>query len=249
MSRTASKLATLKDEIKTQSPNIDVQILSMDFTANKDSDYKALEKITSGLDISILVNNVGLSHDIPQTFVDTPDQAVKDIITVNDIGTLRVTKLVTPGMIQRKRGLILTMASFGGVVPTPLLATYSGSKAFLQQWGIALGAELAPHGILVQVVQSHLVTSNMSKIRRSSLLVPSAKSFVKATLSKIGRAGGSQGVPFTMTPWWSHSAFLFGIASTVGVWSGYVLNTNKTMHENIRKRALKKAEREGKKSQ
>lgn len=221
----------------------------MDFTANRESDFSALSKTVEGLDISILINNVGLSHSIPQTFVDTPSQAIEDIITVNDIGTLRVTQLVTPGMISRKRGLILTMASFGGVVPTPLLATYSGSKAFLQHWGAALGAELATHGILVQVVQSHLVTSNMSKIRRTSLLVPSEKKFVQSTLSKIGRAGGSQGVPFTMTPWWSHGAMLFTITSTVGVWSTYLLNYNKGMHEDIRRRALRKAERESKKGQ
>jgi 17beta-estradiol 17-dehydrogenase / very-long-chain 3-oxoacyl-CoA reductase len=134
-------------------------------------------------------------------------------------------------------------------MPTPLLATYSGSKAFLQAWGTALGAELAEHGILVQVVQSHLVTSNMSKIRRTSLLVPSPKAFVRATLAKIGRSGGSQGIPFSMTPYWSHATFLYVISSTVGVWSAFVLGRNKRMHEDIRKRALRKAEREGKKGQ
>jgi 17beta-estradiol 17-dehydrogenase / very-long-chain 3-oxoacyl-CoA reductase len=221
----------------------------MDFAANSDNDYSSLQKLIEGLDISVLINNVGLSHSIPQTFVDTPEQSIKDIITVNDIGTLRITKLITPVMVSRKRGLILTMASFGGVLPTPLLATYSGSKAFLQHWGTALGAELATHGILVQVVQSHLVTSNMSKIRRTSVLVPSAKNFVKATLAKIGRAGGSQGVPFTMTPWWSHGALLFSITSTFGVWSTWFLGRNKAMHEDIRRRALRKAEREGKKGQ
>lgn len=249
VSRTASKLDALKDDIKKQNSNIDIKLLAMDFAANQDSDYAALGKLIDGLDISILVNNVGVSHSIPQTFLDTPEQTIKDVITVNDIGTLRVTKLVTPGMVQRKRGLILTMASFGGVVPTPLLATYSGSKAFLQQWGVALGAELAPEGILVQTVQSHLVTSAMSKIRRTSLLVPNEKNFVKATLSKIGRPGGSQGVPFTMTPWWSHGALIFAISSTVGTLSNIVVRYNKSMHEDIRRRALRKAEREAKKGQ
>jgi len=249
VSRTASKLDALSSEIRTAYPGLKIENVAMDFTENSDSDYQSLQQKIKDLNISILVNNVGLSHSIPQSFADTAEQDVEDIITVNDIGTLRVTKLVVPGMIARKRGLILTMASFGGVMPTPLLATYSGSKAFLQAWGTALGAELAEHGILVQVVQSHLVTSNMSKIRRTSLLVPSAKAFVRATLGKIGRSGGSQGVPFTMTPWWSHASFLYAISSTVGVWSEFVLGRNKKMHEDIRKRALRKAEREGKKGQ
>ena len=249
VSRTASKLDALSSEIKTAHPSLKIEIVAMDFAENRDSDYESLQRKIKDLDVSILINNVGLSHAIPQNFVDTAERDMKNIITVNDIGTLRTTKLVVPGMITRKRGLILTMASIGGVMPTPLLATYSGSKAFLQAWGTALGAELAEHGILVQVVHSHLVASNMSKIRRTSLLVPSPKAFVRATLAKIGRSGGSQGVPFTMTPYWSHATFLYVISSTIGIWSAFTLGRNKKMHEDIRKRALRKAERERKKGQ
>ena len=249
VSRTASKLDALSSEIKSAHPNLKIDQVAMDFAENRDSDYESLQRKIKDLDIGVLVNNVGLSHSIPQSFADTAERDMKDIITVNDIGTLRITKLVVPGMITRKRGLILTMASFGGIFPTPLLATYSGSKAFLQAWGTALGAELAEHGILVQVVQSHLVASNMSKIKRTSLIVPSPKTFVRATLAKIGRSGGSQGVPFTMTPYWGHATFLYAISSTVGVWSTFVLGRNKKSHEETRKRALRRAEREGKKGQ
>ena len=133
-------------------------------------------------------------------------------------------------------------------MPTPLLATYSGSKAFLQQWSSALASELAPHGITVQVVQSYLVTSAMSKIRRSSLLIPTPKTFVKAALSKIGRSGGAQGVLATSTPYWAHGIMHWAIASFAGTTNGVVIGINKRMHEDIRKRALKKAERDGKKS-
>ena len=219
----------------------------MDFAENQDADYNTLAKLLNGLDIAILVNNVGLSHNIPVPFLQTPEQEMHDIITINCMGTLRVTQIVGPLMIPRKRGLILTMASFGGVFPTPLLATYSGSKAFLQQWGTALGAELAPHGITVQVVQSHLVTSAMSKIRRSSLMVPDPRQFVRAALGKIGLNGGSQAIPFTSTPWWSHGLMMWGILTTLGQYSEFVLGRNKAMHEDIRWRALRKAEREAKK--
>jgi 17beta-estradiol 17-dehydrogenase / very-long-chain 3-oxoacyl-CoA reductase len=222
----------------------------MDFAENKDSDFNSLKSLTQNLDVAILINNVGLSHSIPVPFLQTEEKEMKDIITINVTGTLRVTKLIAPIMVRQKRGLILTMASFGGVFPSPLLATYSGSKAFLQQWGTALGAELAPHGVTVEVVQSHLVASAMSKIRRTSAMVPSPKAFVKATLSKIGRSGGSQGIAFTSTPWWSHGLMQWTIANFApgGSLGTVVLGQNKSMHEAIRKRALKKAERESKKS-
>lgn len=222
----------------------------MDFAANRDKDYAALKKLLQEEvgEVSILINNVGLSHSIPVPFAETPEQEMKDIVTINCLATLRVTQLVVPGMVARRRGLILSMASFGGLLPTPLLATYSGSKAFLQQWSAALSSELAPHGITVQSVQSYLVTSAMSKIRRASWLVPTPRQFVKAALGKIGRSGGAQGILGTSTPYWAHGIMHWAIASFAGTMNGVVIGINKRMHEDIRRRALKKAEREGKKT-
>jgi 17beta-estradiol 17-dehydrogenase / very-long-chain 3-oxoacyl-CoA reductase len=219
----------------------------MDFAQNNDSDYNALGDLVKNLDISILINNVGQSHSVPVPFLQTEPSEMNNIITINCVGTLRITQLIAPGMVQRKRGLILNMASFGGVFPTPLLATYSGSKAFIQQWGSALGAELASKGVTVEVVQSHLVTSAMSKIRRSSLLVPTPKAFVRATLGKIGRSGGSQGIAYTSTPYWAHGLMQWVITTFVGSTSYFTVGRNKVMHEDIRRRALSKAARESKK--
>jgi len=216
----------------------------MDFAENRDDNYAALQAQTSQLDVAILINNVGQSHSIPVPFLQTQREEMADIITINCVGTLRITQIIAPLMVQRRRGLILTMASFGGILPTPLLATYSGSKAFLQQWSTALGSELASSGVHVQLVQSYLVTSAMSKIRRASALVPTPKQFVKATLSKIGRNGGAQGIAYTSTPYWAHGLMHWGLTSVIGTTNSVVVHQNKVMHEAIRKRALKKAERE-----
>ncbi|KAI6830763.1 Very-long-chain 3-oxoacyl-CoA [Hortaea werneckii] len=127
VSRTQSKLDSLSTEIQRLC-NVQTKCFAMDFAANNDSDYTKLRSMVDELDVSILINNVGLSHSIPVPFAETDEKEMKDIITINCTGTLRVTQLVLPGMVKRKAGLILTMASFGGLLPTPLLATYSGSK-------------------------------------------------------------------------------------------------------------------------
>ncbi|KAI7362380.1 Very-long-chain 3-oxoacyl-CoA [Hortaea werneckii] len=248
VSRTQSKLDSLSTEIQRLC-NVQTKCFAMDFAANNDSDYTKLRSMVDELDVSILVNNVGLSHSIPVPFAETDEKEMKDIITINCTGTLRVTQLVLPGMVKRKAGLILTMASFGGLLPTPLLATYSGSKAFLQQWSSALGSEVAPHGIKVQLVQSYLVTSAMSKIRRSSAMIPPPKQFVRAALGKIGRSGGAQGISATSTPYWAHGIMHWALDTlTPGRMNSYVIDVNRGMHEDIRKRALRKAERDAKKS-
>lgn len=248
VSRTASKLDTLAAEIKQKfaGSNLKVETLAMDFSRNNEDDYSKLGELVKGIDIGILVNNVGQSHSIPVPFVQTPSIEMRDIININVIGTLRVTQIVAPGMILRKRGLILTMGSFGGLLPTPLLATYSGSKAFLQQWSTALGGELKSSNVDVELVISYLVTSAMSKIRRTGTLIPNPKNFVRSVLGKIGRSGGAQNMAYTSTPYWSHGIMHWWLENTVGLGTSFVVDKNKDMHESIRKRALRKAEREAK---
>ncbi|ESZ91320.1 putative 3-ketoacyl-CoA reductase [Sclerotinia borealis F-4128] len=249
VSRTESKLQTLASEIQTKyaGSNIQTKILAMDFAANRDEDYAKLKALVDGLDVGILVNNVGQSHSIPVPFIQTPKEEIRDIITINCTGTLRVTQIVAPGMVQRKRGLILTMGSFGGWLPTPLLATYSGSKAFLQHWSTSLGGELKGTGVDVELVLSYLVTTAMSKIRRTSMFIPNPRTFVKTTLAKVGRSGGAQNMAYTSTPIWGHALMQWWLENTLGVGRPLVVNQNKVMHQSIRTRALKKAERDAKK--
>ena len=250
ISRTESKLQTLAKEIETKyvGSQIKTKVLPMDFSKDDDADYAKLKALVDGLDVGILINNVGQSHNMPVPFLQTPKDEMHNIITINCIGTLRVTQIIAPGMVQRKRGLIFTMGSMAGVAPIPLLATYSGSKAFLQHWSTALGAELKPAGVDVHLCISYLVTTAMSKVRRPSLIVPSARAFAKSALAKIGLPAGAQGRPFTSTPFWTHAIAHWWLENALGVFSPIVLWQNKKQHENIRKSALRKQERLAKKS-
>lgn len=249
VSRTASKLIALEEEITSKNPSVQTKSLAMDYAQNDDADFETLKAAVNELDVAVLINNVGKSHSIPTPFALTPEDEMADIININCHGTLRTTQLVVPGMQQRKRGLVLTMGSFGGLLPTPLLATYSGSKAFLQQWSTALGSELEPYGVTVELVQAYLITSAMSKVRRTSASIPDPRAFVKTVLGKIGRNGGSPGYAYSSSPYWSHGLMAWFLTSVAGVMNKVVLGQNRGMHESIRKRALRKAEREsGKKS-
>ena len=243
-SRTKSKLDDVAKTIKSKHPSAQIETLAIDFSLPTDSDYKNLEALFEGKKIAILINNVGQSHSIPVPFAETDRQEVENIININCHATLRVTQTVLPHMLPNKKGLILTMGSLGGLTPTPLLATYSGSKAFLQQWSTALASELAPKGITVHFVQAYLITSAMSKIKKASIIVPNERNFVKSALSKIGRRGGSVGYAYTGSPYWSHALVTWGIIYVLGPMGSLLLGINNKMHVDIRRRALRKAERE-----
>ena len=218
-------------------------MLDFDFTADRDEDYARLEKLVDGLDIGILINNVGQSHNTATPFTLTEKKELQDIITINCLGTLKVTRVIAPLLEARKRGLILTMGSFGGFVPSPYLATYSGSKAFLQHWSSALAAELKPAGVDVQLCLSYLVVSAMSKVRKPNALVPSARAFVRAALGKIG-SGDWQQTAYTYTPYWSHALLGWVIENTVGAGHALPIWYNMKMQQDIRRRYLKKQARE-----
>ncbi|KAI5962551.1 uncharacterized protein KGF55_003627 [Candida pseudojiufengensis] len=254
VSRTQSKLEVLATEIESKY-KVDTRIVTFDASTDDESNYANLEKVIYDLPITILINNVGQSHSIPVPFLETSTKELKDIITINNIATLRITQIVTPRIIEtvnkfdsKIKGLILTMGSFGGLLPTPYLATYSGSKAFLQSWSNALSGELASDNIDVELIISYLVTSSMSKIKRSSATIPNPRDFVNSTLNKVGSRSGAQERYGTSTPYWSHALMHFGIANTVGVYSKVANSLNLKMHESIRKRALKKQARLANKS-
>ncbi|SCU95169.1 LANO_0E09538g1_1 [Lachancea nothofagi CBS 11611] len=250
ISRTQSKLVTLKSEFESKY-DVKVRILAIDIAEDVSENYIKIQEACSGLPITILINNVGQSHSIPVPFLETEEHELRNIITINTTATLKITQLVAPLIVKsakeaRCKGLILTMGSFGGLLPTPYLATYSGSKAFLQSWSAALAGEMKSQNVDVEIVLSYLVTSAMSKIRRTSMMIPNPTQFVAATLKTVGRRSGAQERYATMTPYWSHALYHFVIENTIGVYSKLANSINYTMHKSIRSRALRKAARQAK---
>ncbi|SCU88179.1 LAFA_0E11166g1_1 [Lachancea sp. 'fantastica'] len=250
ISRTLSKLEDLKSVLE-KTYKIEVRICAIDVSEDSSDNYTKVKEICSGIPITVLINNVGQSHSIPVPFLETGEDELRNIITINTTATLKITQLVAPLIVKsakeaRCKGLILTMGSFGGLLPTPLLATYSGSKAFLQAWSAALAGELKSQNVDVEIVLSYLVTSAMSKIRKTSMMIPNPAQFVAATLKSVGRRSGAQERYATMTPFWSHAIYEFVIENTVGVYSKLANTINYKMHKSIRTRALRKAARHAK---
>lgn len=248
VSRTQSKLDLLALEIESNTKfyKPEVRTVAVDFAKATDADYNKLLALCEELEVAILVNNVGLSHSMPVPFALTEQEVIKDIIEINCHATLRVTSLVLPGMLKRKRGLVLTLGSFGGLIPSPLLATYSGSKAFLQHWSLAVASELDGSGVEVQFIVPYLITSAMSKISRPSFFIPTPQKFVKSVLGKIGKRGGSTHYPWSSTPYPSHALMQWAVENTLGLGSQVVITYIRGMHQQIRARALRKAARNAK---
>lgn len=244
VSRTAEKLAVLGREIEQKYPGTKTCYYAMDFTRAGEAEYEGLAQLISHLDVAVLVNNVGVSHTMPVPFLEMDEAEMNAICEVNIMGTQRMTRLVAPRLVRRGRGLILNLGSFSGQWATPLLATYAGSKGFLIAFTQALGEELRRANVDVQLLNTFFVVSNMSKVRRPSLLVPSPSTYVSAVLSRLGRASGALGRAFTLTPVPAHAWVDWATAHLVPAW--LLLSKAYDTNLSLRRRALRKAERAAK---
>lgn len=81
----------------------------------------------------------------------------------------------------------------------------------------------------------------MSKIRRANLLIPFPKPYVRSVLGQLGVSGGAS-TPNTSTPFYSHAITNWAIDNFFS--RSFWVNYNYKIQVDIRKRALKKQERE-----
>ncbi len=103
------------------------------FSQEPNNIYPQIKSQIADLEIAILVNNVGVSYKHPEYFdvFAENDQAVSDMINCNITSVTKMTGLVLPGMLKRRKGIIVNNASASGRTPTPLLAVYSATKAYV----------------------------------------------------------------------------------------------------------------------
>jgi uncharacterized protein len=100
-----------------------------------------------GLVPDVLVNNAGFSTVGPVADVD-PGREIQ-MVRTNVEAVDHLCGLVAPGMVERRRGAILNVASTASYQPLPGQAGYAASKAFVRSYSTALAGELAPFGITV----------------------------------------------------------------------------------------------------
>lgn len=111
--------------------------------------------------ISVLVNNAGIREDNLLIFMQT-DQWHRVIDTTLD-GFFFVTRRVLKGMLTKRFGRIINIASLSGLKGLPGQANYSAAKAALIGATKALAQEVAPRKVTVNAVAPGFIKSDMTK--------------------------------------------------------------------------------------
>lgn len=116
--------------------------------AGADELYRGCQSIAPELDM--LVNNAGIAYY--GSIADVPQEKWERLIQVNLLAPMRLTAKFLPGMIARRRGHIVNVASAAGLVGTPGLSAYCAAKFGLRGFAEATAADVARHGIDVTTI-------------------------------------------------------------------------------------------------
>lgn len=82
VSRTESKLAAIANEIAFKY-NIEAKYTVVDFAHADVATWQRTTEAIKGLDVGLLINNVGLSYDHPEYYDQLNEQSIRDIVEVN----------------------------------------------------------------------------------------------------------------------------------------------------------------------
>jgi len=161
VARSRDKLMSLASEIKKQS-KVKAEVIVADL-----SDPKAPARVHAavakkGYQIDILVNNAGFGTY--GQFHSLSAEVEHKEIMLNVAAVVQLTHLFLPGMVKKKNGIIINVASAAAFEPLAFMAVYGATKAFVLSFSEALWAEYRKQGVHVLAVCPGPTETNFSKV-------------------------------------------------------------------------------------
>lgn len=231
ISRTEAKLKAVKEEIESKGYNgVEVKYIVCDYSKFDSKAKQHVKDSIAGLEIGVLINNVGVSYRYPMFFHELSDDEVASLVEMNVNSTTWMTRFVLDGMVARKKGAIVNISSGSAMYTLPLLAEYSAAKSFIEKFTLALNAEYGPRGISVQCQIPFYVSTKLAKMRKS-FSVPTPDAFAKRAIKFVGHTEP------VASPYWVHG-YMGWVLDHLP--TSVVTSIIMSMHLATRKRGLKK---------
>ncbi len=149
VARGADRLSQLATDLEGEH-GMTVEVLAADLT-----DREHLARVEARLGdpdrpVDLLVNNAG--YGTVGAFVEMPADREENEIALNVVALVRLTHVALGAMRERGRGAILNVSSLAGQQPTPGMATYGATKAFVTSFTLAVREEARGSGVKITVL-------------------------------------------------------------------------------------------------
>jgi uncharacterized protein len=131
-----------------------------------------------GVQVDLLVNNAGFG--LRGRFLELDAERQAEMVRLNCEAVVTLTAAFAPGMVARRRGGIITIASTAGMQPLPYEAVYGASKAFAISFMEALWMELRDTGVAVTVVNPGPVKTEWQSVAGYAENTPTPPGFITA---------------------------------------------------------------------
>ena len=131
--------------------------------------------------IDVLVNNAGLAESAP--FAKTTPEMWARHFAVNVDGPYRLTRAVLDGMLARRWGRVINIASMAGLVGSPYITAYTASKHALVGFTRALATEVSGKGVTVNAVCPGFAATDMVWRSARNIVAKTGRSFEDAVAS------------------------------------------------------------------
>ena len=186
VARSADKLQSLSAEL-ARAHGVQARSLAADL-AHPDAPSELFQAL-QGVAIDVLVNNAGFGARGPYAELDYQVEA--RMIQVNVAALAHLTRLFLPGMLARRNGKILNVASTAAYVPGPFMAVYYASKAFVLSFSEALAEEVQGSGVTVTALIPGPTETNFAATAgtQDSRLFRTASVMSAAAVARVGFDG------------------------------------------------------------
>ena len=149
VARSAGRLEELAGELRERH-GVAARALAKDLAAPESPEEIFRELEAAGVAVDVLVNNAGFATFGPFVEIDLGKELEE--LQLNVVTLTHLTKRFLPGMLARRRGGVLNVASTAGFQPGPLMAVYYATKAYVISFSEALAEELGGTGLTVSVL-------------------------------------------------------------------------------------------------
>ena len=146
--------------------SLDAQGLSASTAVFDVTDRKAVREGVAAIEreharVDILFNNAGIQRR--HAFVDFPQEEWDALIATNLTAPFIVSQAVLPGMIARRSGKIVHIASLLSELARPSVVPYTAAKGGVRQLMRGMAVELAPHNIQVNAIAPGYFATEMNR--------------------------------------------------------------------------------------
>lgn len=144
--------------------------------------------IAKGVHVETLVNNAGVLE--MGAFADISTKRHLELTHLNVTTLTELTSLFVPGMVERKDGRILNVASIAAFQPIPSLASYAATKAYVLSLTESLSEELKPHGITATALCPGVTATDMvASAKKSNETAAKIPDFMVSDVAGVAAEG------------------------------------------------------------